>query len=406
MADDGAAGPAAVPMATALFRCPLCRRTAFSGRRSHLHSAGHQRRLRAVLARLREKVEAARKTLRRALLAPHDPAAHEERAWCPCCRREVPRHLSHGGVTALHGSLLQHLARLSGDFILPVVAHEARCLCLPWFVMTEVLLGQEAQCELPSSPPEHKKAVCTFWWENKANPSLKCQFLISSEDYELFKTSLTKALEAYEASKDEVIQQMAAHIREVEQSRQEMVQAILEPQTETELCEGVAVVKTCTRTQSDFSFAVEDSAQPGPSGSATSTREQLGSPCSNMLELDWQEARQSLTFIGHQETKGEGNVHTGAKPPWLLEEEEEKNKGQIGPSYEEFLKEKEKQKLKKLPPDRVGANFDHTSQTGEGWLPSFGRVWNHGRRWQSRHQFKAEAGQEKPKTKKRQLPDC
>ncbi|KAL8173493.1 UNVERIFIED_CONTAM: hypothetical protein K2H54_002771 [Gekko kuhli] len=365
MADDGAAGPAAVPMATALFRCPLCRRTAFSGRRSHLHSAGHQRRLRAVLARLREKVEAARKTLRRALLAPHDPAAHEERAWCPCCRREVPRHLSHGGVTALHGGLLQHLAS-----------------------------------------PEHKKAVCTFWWENKANPSLKCQFLISSEDYELFKTSLTKALEAYEASKDEVIQQMAAHIREVEQSRQEMVQAILEPQMETELCEGVAVVKTCTRTQSDFSFAVEDSAQPGPSGSATSTREQLGSPCSNMLELDWQEARQSLTFIGHQETKGEGNVHTGAKPPWLLEEEEEKNKGQIGPSYEEFLKEKEKQKLKKLPPDRVGANFDHTSQTGEGWLPSFGRVWNHGRRWQSRHQFKAEAGQEKPKTKKRQLPDC
>ena len=46
----------------------------------------------------------------------------------------------------------------------------------------------------------------------------------------------------------------------------------------------------------------------------------------------------------------------------------------------------EKQKLKKLPPDRVGANFDHSSSTSAGWLPSFGRVWNNGRRWQSRYQ--------------------
>ena len=45
----------------------------------------------------------------------------------------------------------------------------------------------------------------------------------------------------------------------------------------------------------------------------------------------------------------------------------------------------EKQKLKKLPPDRVGANFDHSSSTTAGWLPSFGRVWNNGRRWQSRY---------------------
>ncbi|OXB75931.1 UNVERIFIED_CONTAM: hypothetical protein H355_012899 [Colinus virginianus] len=66
-----------------------------------------------------------------------------------------------------------------------------------------------------------------------------------------------------------------------------------------------------------------------------------------------------------QETEGKGNVHTGAKPPWLTEEDEEDgSKQQIGPSYEEFLKQMEKQKLKKLPAERVGANFDHTSQTG------------------------------------------
>lgn len=76
----------------------------------------------------------------------------------------------------------------------------------------------------------------------------------------------------------------------------------------------------------------------------------------------------------------------GATPPWMVQDEEySSGSQQIGPSYEEFLKEKEKQKLKKLPPDRVGANFDHSSSTGAGWLPSFGRVWNNGRRWQSRY---------------------
>ncbi|CAF89809.1 unnamed protein product [Tetraodon nigroviridis] len=44
----------------------------------------------------------------------------------------------------------------------------------------------------------------------------------------------------------------------------------------------------------------------------------------------------------------------------------------------------EQEKLRKLPPNRVGANFDHSSHTDANWLPSFGRVWNSGRRWQSR----------------------
>ena len=56
------------------------------------------------------------------------------------------------------------------------------------------------------------------------------------------------------------------------------------------------------------------------------------------------------------------------------------------PTQIKLLIVEEKQKLKKLPPDRVGANFDHSSSTSAGWLPSFGRVWNNGRRWQSRYE--------------------
>ncbi|NXU67729.1 CCD84 protein, partial [Horornis vulcanius] len=100
-------------------------------------------------------------------------------------------------------------------------------------------------------------------------------------------------------------------------------------------------------------------------------------------DLAWMESGKVLTFIGHQVGDNFSGSFLGAKPPWLTEEEDGSNQ-QIGPSYEEFLKHKEKQKLKKLPVERVGANFDHTSQTSDSWLPSFGRVWNHGRRWQSR----------------------
>ncbi|XP_066495274.1 centrosomal AT-AC splicing factor [Tiliqua scincoides] len=362
MAEGGCGGGA--PAAATLFRCALCRRTAFRGRRGHLHSAGHQRRLRAALARLGEKVAAARRALRGAALEPFEPARHLRPCWCLCCGREVAPHARWGRLAVLQGGLLRHLAS-----------------------------------------PEHARATSAFWWENKADPTLKPRFLLSAQDYARFEASLTKALEAYEAKEEESIQEAAAQIRKVEQSRKEMVQACLEPQAEGKLCDGTAAAhNSLSGNLSDSAFSMEEQDRPGPSRSATSASEQPGTPWRTVSELDWLEAEQPLTFIGHQETSGKGNVHTGAQPPWLLEEEEEsgRSQGQIGPSYEEFLKEKEKQKLMKLPPDRVGANFDHTSQTGEGWLPSFGRVWNHGRRWQSRHQFKAEAGQRKPGTKRKE----
>ncbi|NXN40837.1 CCD84 protein, partial [Rhinoptilus africanus] len=184
--------------------------------------------------------------------------------------------------------------------------------------------------------------------------------------------------------------QMAAGIREAERRQRETVRDALQVdrcfslnqlRAEPEPCAGSPVSSPASAPGRDS----RDAEQPGPS------RTQMGP------DFNWMESDQALTFIGHQETEGKGNVHTGAKPPWLMDEEEDGSKQQIGPSYEEFLKQKEKQKLKKLPAERVGANFDHTSQTGESWLPSFGRVWNHGRRWQSRHQFRTESGVKKKK---------
>ncbi|NXA42882.1 CCD84 protein, partial [Eudromia elegans] len=223
---------------------------------------------------------------------------------------------------------------------------------------------------------EHRRATERFWREHRAEAALRPRFLVTAEEYARFCEALAQALAAYEEREDERIQEMAARIRETERRQQETVRAALEvgavPATEPHDLSGVltspAAFWLCIPRDS-----VGDAEQPGPSG------------MQKVPDLNWMEPGHALTFIGHQETEGKGNIHTGAKPPWLTEEEEEVgSQQQIGPSYEEFLKEKERQKLKKLPADRVGANFDHTSQTGASWLPSFGRVWNQGRRWQSR----------------------
>ncbi|XP_038391890.1 centrosomal AT-AC splicing factor isoform X1 [Canis lupus familiaris] len=328
-------------------RCPLCRQTFFCGR-GHVYSRKHQRQLKAALERLLPQVEAARKAIRAAQVERYVPE-HERRCWCLCCGCEVRKHLSHGNLTVLHGGLLEHLAS-----------------------------------------PEHKKATNRFWWENKAEFQLKEKFLISPQDYARFKKSMVKGLDTYEEKEDEVIKEMAAQIREVEHSRQELVQSVLEPQAVPDPEEGSSALGSWKGTNS---LVASTSLQPS----------YLDLPPTP--ELDWMETGQPLTFIGHQDTPGIGNIHSGATPPWMVQDEEYSSVNQqIGPSYEEFLKEKEKQKLKKLPPDRVGANFDHSSSTSVGWLPSFGRVWNNGRRWQSRHQFKTEAAARNKQSCKEKKP--
>ncbi|XP_055675208.1 centrosomal AT-AC splicing factor [Falco peregrinus] len=319
----------------AVHYCGLCRRTSFAGRR-HLYSAAHRRRLREALARLQEEVAAARAAAAGdggAAVRRYDPAEHERRVWCLCCGRGVRRDGRRGGMALPHAGLLRHLAG-----------------------------------------PEHRRETARFWRENRAEAALRERFLVPAEEYDRFARALERALAAHRRREEERIRQMAAGIREAERRQRETVRAALQLQPEPEPRAGPSA-----------------SGPPGPKRDTIQDAEQSGlSRTQTGPDLNWMEPGQALTFIGHQDTEGKGNVHTGAKPPWLTEEEDG-SKQQIGPSYEEFLRQKEKQKLKKLPVERVGANFDHTSQTGDSWLPSFGRVWNHGRRWQSRHQFRTES---------------
>ncbi|MGH0129772.1 UNVERIFIED_CONTAM: hypothetical protein FKN15_059456 [Acipenser sinensis] len=315
------------------FYCSVCKQTFFAGK-SHIFGKKHQDKLKIVLTKFLDKVKEARRMLKAPAVEKYDVTEHEVNFWCYCCGAEVQKHVTNGNLTVLCGGLLEHMAS-----------------------------------------PEHRKQTDRFWWENKADSKLKEKFLFSEEEMDRFKTEVAKALESYEEKEDEFIKQQASYIREVEQRRQEVMQSILE----------VCFPRMHQNSNRDNYRRGGAGKRAGPSGA------------DEFEDSDSAGAGLDLTFIGYQDSSSGGNVHTGATPPWLKQDPEEGSSGtqepQAGPSHEEFLKHKEQEKLRKLPANRVGANFDHASQTDAGWLPSFGRVWNSGRRWQSRHQFRAEEGQ-------------
>ncbi|KAK6469224.1 coiled-coil domain-containing protein 84 isoform X2 [Huso huso] len=329
------------------FYCSVCKQTFFAGK-SHIFGKKHQDKLKIVLTKFLDKVKEARRMLKAPAVEKYDVTEHELNLWCYCCGAEVQKHITNGNLTVLCGGLLEHMAS-----------------------------------------PEHRKQTDRFWWENKADSKLKEKFLFSEEEMDRFKTEVAKALESYEEKEDEFIKQQASYIREVEQRRQEVMQSILEPESESESPQGPP---QCGPPGHIESSGNRDNYRRGGAGKRAGP-----SGADEFEDSDSAGAGLDLTFIGYQDSSSGGNVHTGATPPWLKQDPEEGGSGtqepQAGPSHEEFLKHKEQEKLRKLPASRVGANFDHASQTDAGWLPSFGRVWNSGRRWQSRHQFRAEEGQ-------------
>ncbi|KAM9821875.1 coiled-coil domain-containing protein 84 [Syngnathus typhle] len=335
------------------YYCAICRQTAFNGK-GHIFGKHHQSRLRLVLMKFIEKVKEARRTLNKPAVEKFDSAQHEKTFWCYCCGREVERNVTDGNMTVRHGGLLEHMAT-----------------------------------------PEHRKSTHKFWWENKADPKLKDKVILTQEETQRFKAEVAKVLETFVEKEDEFIKQQAELIRAQEKGRQELLESRLEHEAAPESSNGPNAAETVTGAGVSFRGMTTWGARQHTARSLVHST------------LNAQE--RGLTFIGHQDSSNGGNVHTGAVPPWLQNDDPLEGTSsntappEIGPSAQGFLRQKEQEKLRKLPPNRVGANFDHSSHTDANWLPSFGRVWNSGRRWQSRHQFRQEEGQKnKAKRKMKQ----
>ncbi|XP_029960179.1 centrosomal AT-AC splicing factor [Salarias fasciatus] len=336
------------------YYCAICRQTTFTGK-AHIFGKSHQSRLRVVLLKFLEKVKEARRTLKKPQVEKFDCTQHEQKFWCYCCGLEIQRNVTDGNMTVLHGGLLEHMAT-----------------------------------------SDHRKNTHKFWWDNKADPKIRDRFIITKEETERFKAHVSEVLETFVEKEDEYIKQQADHIRAQEKQRQEVFQALFERDAELDSFNGPNSSTTPAVDSSSIQFLPHGSDQQAGSSSVDS-----------MVEAPWAAAGHGLTFIGYQDSSSGGNVHTGAVPPWLQDDPQEGTSGvaaqpEIGPSLQEFLKQKEQEKLRKLPPNRVGANFDHSSHTDANWLPSFGRVWNSGRRWQSRHQFRQEEGKKSRQKRRRE----
>ncbi|XP_051552142.1 centrosomal AT-AC splicing factor-like isoform X2 [Myxocyprinus asiaticus] len=317
------------------FYCSICRKTDFSGK-GHIYGKSHQSKLKIVIVKFMEKVKEARRTIKNPQVEKYSPD-HDVKFWCYCCGLEVQKHVTDSNITVLHGGLLEHMSTL-----------------------------------------DHRKNTLKFWWENKADPKLRDKFIVTEEETDRFKSEVVKALEQFEENSDVFIKEQAAVIRSQEQHRLEVLQALSEP--DPELLQPAELGQhNNEHTASSHSGTYEMGVLP------ESSHDNLPS------HSQWNDSGLGLTFVGYQDSSS--SVHTGAVPPWLLEEPDEglgSGQQEMGPSLQEFLKHKEHEKLRKLPPNRVGANFDHSSHTDANWLPSFGRVWNSGRRWQSRHHFREE----------------
>ncbi|KAK2816516.1 hypothetical protein Q7C36_022787 [Tachysurus vachellii] len=335
------------------FYCAICRQTDFSGK-GHIYGKSHQSKLKVVLVKFLDKVREARRTLNCPQVVKFDAAEHKTGFWCYCCEVEVQKHVTDGRVTVLYGGLLEHM-----------------------------------------STQEHRKNTNTFWWKNKADHKHKEKFIITEQKSDRFKEEIAKALEQYEEKEDTLLKEQAAFIRSQEQHRLEVLQALIEPDPELQ--------QSADPEQQDIQQTISSMGSEQTGRFHTVLNEQPGPSHSDPFMSQWDDLGQGLTFIGHQDCSAIGNVHTGGVPPWLLEDPKDETAGtsqDIGPSLQDFLKHKEQQKLKRLPANRVGANFDHSSHTGADWLPSFGRVWNSGRRWQSRHQFRQEEAKSGQKRRK------
>ncbi|KAL4234225.1 Coiled-coil domain-containing protein 84 [Mactra antiquata] len=207
-----------------------------------------------------------------------------------------------------------------------------------------------------------------FFYDNLLKKELKPRYVLSLEDLYIFKKAAFLAVKKWQKN-DEVSRKVVA----------ESI-AVTEHKRLSESTSGVSSLNHEER--------VSLGNMPGTSGTSQSSS-QGNNMINNGIRKTVSAKGEGLTCVLRQdnEEREEGNVHTGALPPWLTPDTTNNHTTQIGPTIEDYQKHLEREKKAKLPPNRVGAKFDHTADMSSDWLPSFGRVWSKGRRLQSKQHF-------------------
>ncbi|KAK6173462.1 hypothetical protein SNE40_016907 [Patella caerulea] len=209
---------------------------------------------------------------------------------------------------------------------------------------------------------EHVQKMNDFFWENIIDKKKKSHYVITDKELKKFLQKLEEAVEKFK------IEQKSHLLKVAEQLKQkELRQNYLSHhyQTQYQQDKPIREMNPPTSIYDDDNNRDVERLTNAPRTSSF-----------------------GLTII--QRPKGckeKGNIFTGAVPPWLQQSTDDIKRQDIGPTLSDYEKHLKLEKKKKLPENRVGANFDRHSVVSASWLPSFGGVWSNQRRLNYKNQF-------------------
>ncbi|CAM6040879.1 unnamed protein product [Sphagnum compactum] len=345
--------------------CSVCRQNHQQGK-GHKYSTKHKQRLTQLLSKAHKRIQEIRvfllnNNVSSRLQPPQEDHQQQRKFWCHFCEQEV---VEEKHISFMWGDVIQHLASA-----------------------------------------EHVAAVKAFWSEHGADVAKRHLYVLSEEDLEKWKEACEVPIAATAAAAGEVrnngkervetnnIHSNMAHFSEGRLFKLESRQSV-------SLVASIGTVQPLS-VLTLGSLQNHGSAGTGDFCAATVHEHQ---PQSSMLDLT------SISCPPAQ--AGEGNVHSGATPPWL--KSTDYGQGSSANTNKTLLSSTQERRLACMrPPNRVGAawaeqrrieiereergketNDSVDQQDGAMWLPNFGRVWQSGPRGATLKEFKSERRKE------------
>ncbi|CAM6018335.1 unnamed protein product, partial [Sphagnum balticum] len=360
--------------AEAIYRyCSVCRQNHQQGK-GHKYSTKHKQRLTQLLSKAHKRIQEIRvfllnnNNVSSRLQPPQEDHQQQRKFWCHFCEQEV---VEEKHISFMWGDVIQHLASA-----------------------------------------EHVAAVKAFWSEHGADVAKRHLYVLSEEDLEKWKEACEVPIAAAAAGEvrnngKERVETNNIHSNMAHFSEGHLFK--LESRQSVSLVASVGTVQPLS-VLTLGSLQNHGSTGTGNFCAATVHEHQ---PQSSMLASFVSLFLADLTSISCPPAQaGEGNVHSGATPPWL--KSTDYGQGSSANTNKTLLSSTQERRLARMrPPNRVGAawaeqrrieiereergketNDSVDQQDGAMWLPNFGRVWQSGPRGATLKEFKSERRKE------------
>ncbi|RDD36852.1 Coiled-coil domain-containing protein 84, partial [Trichoplax sp. H2] len=315
--------------------CEICRINHCCGKK-HKYSNKHKKKVDILLEKFQQHIASIREFLVKPVVEDGDYQTNLT-FWCHICRSSVTKNITNDQVTVINGGSLEHLAS-----------------------------------------SEHYKNMHKFWIRHGIDNNKKKEFYILKDDFSKYKVTLDQVLGQMFDKREEDTLKLAQEIKQQEQNRTSISKLHQDVQhhavTYTTVTSSLGILQNPT--------GWHDGTRVWGGGIVKYSR-QSDQWFPWPIDLDEESCKVPVPI----DDENEGNILSGATPPWLLPDEKDQ-KQEIGPSQEAFQQQVANEEAKRKNPKRIGANYDRTTTINENWLPLFGQVWNSGPRSHSRHDFK------------------